>query len=168
MLCFHTSPVLSGLCVVVLATTLLFSSAMPTSVLTFKKECGLGYWVPHQWRHSHVDCPCVAVWHALLVTGRLCWCQCAVSVGLPCRSFKFFSVITPLPPNMHWGGLSPLSVPLHSLPSQLVRKHILLTLRASFFTLETNPNVLADHRILVRQMHNRCIAWRPQNEKKNN
>lgn len=103
-----------------LATTLLFSSAMPTSALTFKKESG--YWVPHQWRHSRVDCPCMAAWRALLVTSRLCWCQCAVSAGWPCRSFKFFSVITPPLPNMHWGWISPLSVPLHSLPSELVHK----------------------------------------------
>lgn len=31
-----------------LATSVLFSSALPTSVLTFKKESGPGYWVPHQ------------------------------------------------------------------------------------------------------------------------
>lgn len=121
--------------VVLLATTILFSSAMPTSVLTFKKESETGYWVPHQWRHSHVDCPCIAVWHTSLVTSRLCWCQLAVSAGWPCRSFKFFSVIMPRLPNMHWGWVSPLRVPLYSLPFKLVHKHthhVLLRLVASF------------------------------------
>lgn len=105
------------------AATLLFSSAMPTSALTFKKESGPGYWVPHQWRHGHVDCPCAAVWQASLVTSRLCWCQLAVSPGWPCRSSKSFSVITPLLPNMHWGSVSPQSMPLQSLPSKLAHKH---------------------------------------------
>lgn len=110
--------------VVLLATSVLFSSALPTSVLTFKKESGPGYWVPHQWHHSHVDCPCIIVWHALLVTSCLCWCQLAVSAGWPCRSFRFFSVIKPLLPNMHWGWLSPLSVPLHFPPSLYTNTHI--------------------------------------------
>lgn len=153
MPCYVFTPPLSWAAgVVLLAAALLFSSALPTSVLTFKKECGPGYWVPHQWRRSHVDCPYIIVWHALLVTSRLCWCQLAVSAGWPCRSFEFFSVITPLLPNMHWGWVSPLSVPLHSLPSKLAHKHthhILLRLRVSF-TSETNPNMLPDHRILVR------------------
>lgn len=110
-----------------LAITLLFSSAMPTSGLTFKKESGPGYWAPHQWRHGYVDCPSIAVWHALLVTSCLCWCQSAMSAGRPCRSSKSFSVITPLLPNMHWGWFSPLNVPLHSLASELVHKHTHIT-----------------------------------------
>ncbi len=91
MPCYVFTPPLFWVAGVVLfATTLLFSSAMPTSVLTFKKKFGPGYWVPHQWRYSHVDCPCIAVWHASLVTSRLCWCQLAVSAGWPRRSSKFF------------------------------------------------------------------------------
>lgn len=91
MLYFHTSFVLSGERAFAPAS-LPFLFAMPASWLTFKRESGPGYGMPHQWRRSHADGPCISGWHTLLLTSRLCWCQLALSAGEPGRSSKSLSL----------------------------------------------------------------------------
>lgn len=129
-----------------LALAFLFSSALPTSVLTFKEECGPGYRVPHQWRRRRADVPCVTLWHASLVTSCLCWCQLAVSAGRLSRSVKLFLCHRHPLPNMHWGWVSPLHVPL--LSSYLwgctrSTHRIMLEVRVSSFTSETKRSTIA-------------------------
>lgn len=42
------TPLFRVAAVALLALAFLFPSVLPTSALTFKEECGPGYWVPHQ------------------------------------------------------------------------------------------------------------------------
>lgn len=110
--CVFTPPPFWAAGAASLAPAFLFSSVLPTSVLTFTEGCGPGYWVPHQWRRRRADFPCVPPWHASLVTSCLCWCQLAASAGRPHRSVKLSLCHRHPLPNMHWGWVSPPHVPL--------------------------------------------------------
>lgn len=149
--------------VALLATAFLFSSVLPTSVLTFKKESGPGYWVPHQWGCSHVDFPCVTAWHTFLVTSCLCWCQLAVSSGWARRSVKFF-VCHRAPSSQHAPGLGFTAVRALTLtslracaqtqmkycwdqgcPSSLQRHILKCSLIAAYWSTKCTTDVVPDN-----------------------
>lgn len=112
--------------------------------------------MPHRWCHSLTDCPCMAVWHALLLTSCLYWCQMAVSAGWPYRGFLrldasssqhalglVFTAKHSLTLTRHWACTHPTP-----------HAHITtLRLRAPYFTSEANA--FPDHHpMLVYSMYN--------------
>lgn len=150
-----TPPLLWVADVVLLATTLLFSSEMPTSTLTFRRESGPGYWVPHQWRHGHVACPlhCCVTFTAsdkpssLRSAGCVCWLALQKLQVFLCHHASSSQHALGL------GFTAERALTLTSLKA-CTQTHththqMLLRLRVSFFTTETNLNVLPDHCILV-------------------